>query len=96
MSEVVSTQVATDFARFLTSGGEAALGANESPILTLEWLQPWRRHFDSGHERVFAVGGAATTQYPFCDIIAFSSSWRECVARAAKTGLVLWRQVRSQ
>ena len=58
MSEAVSAQTATDFTRFLAVGGEAALNANESPFLTLEWLQPWRRHFGSGRERVFAVGGA--------------------------------------
>lgn len=34
----------------------------------------------------------ATTQHPFCDVIAFSPSWRGRMARVAKTGIGFFRQ----
>lgn len=37
----------------------------------------------------------ANTRYPFCDIIAFSPSWRGRISRAAKQGIEAWRRVAS-
>lgn len=58
MSELAPVQGVSDFEHFLAAGGATTLAAQKSPFMTKEWIDVWRRHFGSGCERMFVLGGA--------------------------------------